>query len=275
MSRFSVSRLAIAALRSVRQIWPFEIGKDLPNRFGGLASKAGLLKPVWFEFESGLWMKLNMQELIHETILLEGLWDPQLTQLVKNRLDRGMVFIDIGAHSGYFTLLAARNVAESGRVLAVEPNPKIANQLRENLNASNIHNTTIEQIACNEHGGAAVLYVHDDSNSSASSLSEVNVHSGNQIAVQCQPLDEVVERHALNRVDLIKIDVEGAELSVIRGALSTLSRFKPTIVMELDSTLLAAFGSSIDDVRNELTKLNYTVKPLGGHSNYVCEQLLS
>ena len=120
----SLSAFSVQIIRGVTRIWPFEAGKDLPSHFGAFVAKIGLLKPVWYEFQPGLRMRLNIRDLIHQTILIEGLWDPQLTPFIMGQLRPGCVFVDIGAHSGYFSLLAGKKVERSGIVLAIEPSPK-------------------------------------------------------------------------------------------------------------------------------------------------------
>jgi len=265
------SEWSIHLIRLTKQLWPFRRGYDLPNHLGAFAAKHGFIKPVWFEFQPGLRMQLNIRELIHETILFEGIWDPQLTEFIKTHLNPGDVFIDMGAHSGYFTLLAARGVTSSGKVLSVEPNPIVFEQLVKNVEASNLSNVIPEQVACGDSKGQLVLYIHDDSNSSMSSLSHANVQDAICVEVECKTLDSLIEKHQLDRVDLIKIDVEGAELCVLRGALKMLELCRPTVVLELDSTLLKGFGATCEDVIALMDRFNYNVRPLGGHSNYVCE----
>jgi FkbM family methyltransferase len=251
----SFSDVSIRSIKLARRLWPFAKGRDFPNHLGAFAARLGLLEPVWF----------------HETILLEGLWDPNLTSLINERLNPGDVFVDVGAHSGYFTLLAAKRVKPTGNVLSIEPNPKIFDQLVQNIAASEIVSPIVEQVACSDSAKDEILYIHDDTNSSMSSLSHLNIANTHKVSVTCTTLDSLVEKHQLTRVDLIKIDVEGAELSVLRGALRTLRKMNPMIVLELDTRLLSGFGVTMDDVTRLLDDFDYDVRPLGSHANYVCE----
>jgi FkbM family methyltransferase len=266
----SLSDFSIQVIRGVTRIWPLEAGKDLPTHFGAFAAKVGLLKPVWYEFQPGLRMCLNIRDLIHQTILIEGCWDPQLTPFVKEHLHRGSVFVDIGAHSGYFSLLAGKEVGPTGVVLAIEPSPKAAQELRLNIEASNLENVIVEEVACSDLGEPTFLYLHNDSNSSMSSLSSRNVSDGEKVRVECVGLDALAEKHALHRVDLIKIDVEGAELGVLRSGRRTIEKFLPVIVLELDPALLKGFDADINEALDWFKELGYDVKPMGGHNNYAC-----
>lgn len=224
---------------------------------------------MWFEFRPGLRMRLNVRELIHQTIVFEGLWDPPLTKLINETLEPGGVFVDVGAHSGYFTLLAAQQVGPLGRVIAIEPNPHILDELVENIGASGLTNVAVQRSACTDTDEERYLYIYDATNSSRSSLSSANVASRDVALVHCTTLDSLLKNLGLDRVDLIKIDVEGAELSVLKGAAWTLQELKPSIVLELDADLLGGFDVGVEDVVAFLKNSQYVCHDLGGHSNYL------
>ena len=215
-------------------------------------------------------MRLNARDMIQQTILLEGMWDPFLTRFIENRLKPGDVFVDVGAHVGYFTLLAARRVAGIGTVLSIEPNPLALEQLRQNVERSGLRNVRIADTACGDTDHAVRLYLHTESNSSMASLSAVNAAAGAEVDVKCTTLDSLCQQHQLARVDLVKIDVEGAELSVLRGMERILRGMRPVIVLELEPRLLNSFGATRESVHAFFAEYEYRVSPLGGHSNYVC-----
>jgi FkbM family methyltransferase len=266
----SFSGLSVSLIRSLRRAWPLSAGKDLPNHLGAYATKIGLLKPVWYEFQPGLWMRLDLRDMIQETILIERVWDPTLTEFINATLKPGHVFVDIGAHAGYFTLLAARRVGPEGRVLAFEPNPQLAAQARRNVERSKLTNVVLEEGACSDTTETATLYLFDVSNSGRGSLSGANAGAGGAVQVPCTPLDLVVERRHLTQVNLIKIDVEGAELKVLRGMTETIRRTRPIILIELEPRLLQGFSATVSDVTQLLESFGYTITPFGGHANYMC-----
>ena len=268
----SFSKLALESIRLARRSWPFNFGKDFPNHLGAVATRLGLIGPEWFEFKPGLWMQLNVTDLIQETILLEGMWDPCLTNFIESNLKPGNVFIDIGAHVGYFTLLAANKVGDSGKVLAVEPNPFALKDLQQHVERSDLKNVVIEHSACGESNGVVNLFLHTESNTSMASLSNSNASGGSSVEVPCQPLDQLFEKHALKKADLIKVDVEGAELSVLRGMRNVMLEFSPMIVLELEPDLLKSFGTSKEQVLEFFAECGYFVESLGGHSNFVCRK---
>jgi len=266
----SFSKMALSAIRLSSRVWPFRFGKGLPVRVGAFATKLGLLSSEWYEFQPGLWMQLDARDLIQQTILLEGVWDPLLTRFVERELGPGDVFIDVGAHVGYFTLLASRRVGAGGTVLSIEPNPAALVQLEQNIERSHLQNVRVEHTACGASRDAVRLYLHTDSNSSMASLSTANATGGGAVEVACTTLDHLCHQRGLARVDLVKIDVEGAELSVLRGMGTLMRERRPVIVLELEPRLLEGVGTPVHAILAFLEDLGYSLAPLGGHSNYVC-----
>ena len=269
----SFSKLALSAIRLSARGWPFSWGKGLPIRVGAFATKVGWLSSEWYEFRPGLWMQLDARDLIQQTILLEGVWDPLLTRFIESTLRPGDVFIDVGAHVGYFTLLASRRVGTTGRVLSIEPNPSTLDQLQQNIERSRLPNVQVEHTACGESREVVRLYLHTATNSSMASLSTANATGGGAVDVPCTTLDQLCRERGLARVNVVKIDVEGAELSVLRGMKEIMRDSRPIIVIELEPQLLEGFGTPLDSVLNLLGECDYSLSQLGGHFNYVCRPL--
>jgi len=129
--------------------------------------------------------------------------------------------IDVGANIGAFTLIMARQVGETGRVLAIEPYPFVAERLVENLSLNRMLNVQVVMCALADRSKTATLYVPDPKwpNQGVASLSPVRGSQlVSQIEVQCFTLDDLLEKlDWTERLDLMKIDVEGHEMSVLRG----------------------------------------------------------
>ncbi len=215
-------------------------------------------------------MQLDVRDVIQETILESGVWDPAATQCLTTVLKTGDTFLDIGANAGYFTLLAAKCVGPTGKVLAIEPNPSMAKQIRRFADRSGLTNVEIEEVACSSSLKAGKLYLGLASNTGGSSLSEQNVRSNDYVDVSCIQADALMHKHSLSRINLVKIDVEGAEHDVVRGMNEILRDLRPKIVIELIDDLLRSFSTTVDSVLDYLKGFQYEVRPLGGHSNYLC-----
>jgi len=265
----ALSAIQVGTTRLWKRSWPLKWGSEFPNRLLARATKMGLLRPIWFEFRPGLWMKCDWRELVQETLLSEGIWEPKTTDYLCSALLPAQVFVDIGANVGYFTLLAARCVGPLGKVLAVEPNPAMTEQLRQNIARSGLTNVVAEVVACSASTGVCRLYTGGPYNTGRSSLCSRNLQWTASVDVNCVPADILAEKHALPRIDLVKIDVEGAELEVLRGMRDILKHWRPKIVIELLPSLLEGFSTTFNEVLEYMAGLGYSIRPLGEHSNYL------
>lgn len=198
--------------------------------------KIGVIRPARIEVEPGISFLLDPRDLIAVSILRGGGWQPEVWNSISPSLSEGGVFLDVGAHIGYFSMKASPRVGKAGHVLAFEPNPETLVLLRDNVTANHADNVIVEPIACTEHEQTLTLYAGPTWNTGMSSLAQDNVPvegAPKSYTVPCRPIDDVVRELKLTRVDAIKIDVEGAEVGVLRGAMNTLRRFHPTVVVEV------------------------------------------
>jgi len=145
----------------------------------------------------------------------------------------------------------------------VEPNPETLVHLRENIALSRA-NVTVAPFACSDQETTLELYGSAGENTGMSSLAKSNAESegplGHKFKVRARPLDDLVREAGLTRLDALKIDVEGAELQVLRGAKETLSRFSPLLVIEVVDSQLRQIGTSEAELRAHLTALGYRVR---------------
>jgi FkbM family methyltransferase len=160
-------------------------------------------------------------------------------------LQPGQVFLDIGAYVGWDATQAARAVGPSGQVVAIEPDPRNRLQLESHINLNGITNATIVPLAAWSHAGK----VRWQGDSAEPVWHKIDESSG---IVEAVTVDDLVRRFALNRVDWIKLHVEGAEVEVLKGAKQSIQRFHPVLFIEMHGTLhsleafLPRFGYSID-----------------------------
>jgi len=181
---------------------------------------------------------------------------------------RQLTFIDIGAHIGKYTVLAGRYLRR-GFVIAFEPCPENFKYLMLNTKSNNIVNAKLFQLALWNEVKHIKLFV-----ASTSGEHSCKQASEKFIEVLAMPLDAVIFRMDLRDVDIIKIDVEGAEVEVIEGALNTLRRFKPHLIIEVklynlhcvfEHLLRLRYGIKILDVQRDhiyLYACPYSDEPL-------------
>ena len=147
----------------------------------------------------------------------------------------GSVAIDIGANLGEWTVPLARTVGAAGRVLAAEPAPRAAAALEATLAANALCQAEVLRCAVGDHDGSAELAVpvvtsaRADTGTARLGLAGAGYETVN---VSLRSLDSLAAERRLDRVDLIKIDVEGRERQVLDGAQAVLARHRPTLVIE-------------------------------------------
>ncbi len=210
--------------------------------------------------DTGPWIRISGQ-CDFEWAVLEGIdtLEHRTADLFSRLLGPRSVVIDVGANVGYYTLTAAVCVGPAGRVIAFEPGPTTAARLRENAALNGFSNLTIVEAAVSDRPGSSVFRMACDSE--ASSLYDGGSDASSCVEVQVTTLDGYVFQSGLDRVDLIKIDAEGAEVAVLRGARQLLSRFDvPQIIIEANPITLRAAGESIDSLRAEIESSGYVIE---------------
>jgi FkbM family methyltransferase len=168
------------------------------------------------------------------TVFLFGVWEISCTRFVQSVLEPGMTVIDVGANSGYYTLLAARLVGSRGHVHAFEPVAGPFERLRRNLALNGVRNATIKRAAVASSWGRATVYPSAvDNNDGLGSLLPGHGRSAVGQKVPVISLDQVVSEFREGQVHLIKVDVEGAEAQVFAGARTLLgSPNAPVLLFE-------------------------------------------
>jgi FkbM family methyltransferase len=219
--------------------------------------------------EPGVRLRLDPEDVIHRLLLLDGNWEPQVWQGIASHLREGCVFVDVGAHIGYYTLKAAQMVRATGRVLAFEPNPSTRDLLAANVGASRAGNVTILPYACCDRDCELQLIDGPASHTGSASLARENAErfsgsTGASCAVLGKKLDDIVAELALSRLDVLKIDVEGAEPLVFQGAARTLAVLRPVVIVEIIPENLSAMNFRVDDLTAHLRAAGYDAgRPLG------------
>ncbi len=174
-------------------------------------------------------------------ILLDGFWEIWLTQFCARNVRAGMTAIDVGANFGYYSVLLAELVGETGKLISVEPNPHAADFLKRSLDLNGF--TPRSQVKQMVLGGAgpssAKLFIpdHEPKNATvvpaAFNAENARHHGGNLIEIPAATMDALCM--PLERVDFIKIDAEGAEEDIFSAMGETIERHRPMIVVEFNA----------------------------------------
>ena len=239
------TRAYFAIQRQWMAHWPFETGKYAPRV---LLPAALPVIPVWYQVEPHIKMQLDPEDMVSRVILESGEWEPGSWKMMAEHLAPGSTFVDVGAQIGYYSLKAGPVVGPGGHVIAVEPNPATISKLQANIAASGASMVAVAPVACSDSEGVLDLFAAPESNTGETSLSKTNASQSGVVArsykVRARPLDDIVREAGLSRVDVIKIDVEGAEYLVLKGGQQTLDRFHPMVLVEIVERQLRAMGTS-------------------------------
>lgn len=164
-----------------------------------------------------------------------GTWEPRIGQTIEDILPPGGIFVDIGANVGVMSFRAARKVGAEGRVFAFEPNPLNVDLFLRGVIANGFQNVTLFPVAASDRQGP--IFTLASSNGKVLAGAEV-LQPGN--ACQAMVPDHLLA--GLDRVDLIKLDIEGFEVQALRGLTETLARHKPKVLCEFNPLCLRPQG---------------------------------
>ncbi|MDA8045861.1 MAG: FkbM family methyltransferase [Actinomycetota bacterium] len=169
-------------------------------------------------------------------LVLDGMWEPHVTSWMQSALGRGQVFVDVGANVGYFTLLGAQLVGQEGLVVAVEAHPELAAILQRNVVINGVYGyVTCHQKAAWSENTELQFNIRENfaGNSSAGTIAAADMtrlgDTERPVTVDAVVLDDLLQH--LPRVDVIKVDVEGAEVHVFQGLRRTLAANPQAVVM--------------------------------------------
>jgi len=202
-------------------------------------------------FYGGLQIQLAPSSASLGIYLNEGFSDYSIAQKFIEYLKPGMVALDCGAHIGEYTLLFACLVGTEGQVHAFEPDPRVFVYLQRNVQFNKLSNVFINHVALSEDEGEEEFVLEKDP--TASHISRLPASGLKAIRVKTTSIDAYVLKNGLRRLDAIKIDVEGAELVVIKGAMTSIEKFQPGLIF------VEVEGESIDEVEYALRTLGYDV----------------
>lgn len=177
-------------------------------------------------------------------------------RLLQYVLKPGDTFVDVGANVGFYTRMGSTLVGESGQVLAFEPLPSALRLLQ--MNTKSLTNVVVDARALSDHNGDEDFHVREQGDTS--SLLPGDVSSKVRVAVTTLDSRMLNGDGAAARVDFIKIDVEGAELNVLRGAAKTIERFQPLVYFEFLPLYAKQYGFGYDDFERFFEPLGYSLR---------------
>ncbi|WP_198371315.1 FkbM family methyltransferase [Roseomonas rosulenta] len=208
----------------------------------------------------GVEMDLDTSDFVQRGLYLTRDFEPALRACILSHLQPGDCFVDVGANVGFYSLIASRRVGPTGMAVAFEPNPATYAALKGNIALNRLTNVTAVDIALSDGGGQAMFFADADGNSGASSL----LRRGSSAAVRTvstETWDAFAARSSLPFPSLVKIDVEGAEVKVLRGMSSLLTApRRPRVILEVSEWSLQVAGSSREELFGIMSDHGYSAR---------------
>src|SRR5882757_317910 len=184
------------------------------------------------------------QDLVQSHILFFGKWEPNIGYFIARRLKRGSTFVDVGANIGYFSMLGAAVVGDTGKVISIEASPSIFKVLQSNLRHNSCANVHSVNIAVGRETGKMDILLAPGTNLGMTSTLHTRGFAL-ETTVPADRLSNILDRDS-ERATLIKIDIEGAEPDVLMSILEDIGKYSKDleIVTEITPSETAQFGAT-------------------------------
>lgn len=233
------------------------VGRRQHKIFNPLAAAVGYMVKVKATLGNGMKINVVWNDIGGYEIWRTGWYEPTTVNTVASLLKPGMTFFDVGANVGQYTLLAS---GLDCNVHSFEPAPVIFQFLSENVRPVG-KLAKINQCAVSDSEEPVTLYMAQPGDLGSTSMTKQFCASGQTVEVPCTTIDAYMSRFGIPKVDVLKIDVEGAESAVLRGAEKLLSgSHRPAIVIEYEETAQRRFGSSCAELTRFLIERGYKLE---------------
>jgi FkbM family methyltransferase len=201
----------------------------------------------------------DLRNALAREVYFTGRYEPQETILIGRLLGPGGVFVDVGAHWGYFSLLAAALVGPTGRVVSVEADPRIHRVLARNIALNGLGHVAGVHAAAAAEPGVLTLSGFDEAESNWGVSRVVSGPEGlRRFEVPARPVDGLLDEQGVGAVDLLKMDIEGAEALALAGMRAGLQagRYR-RVLIELHPGQIAELGSDVPSAIAPLVESGY------------------
>lgn len=225
-------------------------------------------------YGGNLRIRLDTSSFIEWQIFFYGRYEPEIVELIRATCKPGGTSIDAGANVGCHALIMAECTGDSGRVLALEPHPRGFERLRANVEMNGLAQVETLRTAAGAEIGLMHLYAPAPAHHGAgkATLYEGNLalDPGAAAAMEClevpvTTIDRLMFARECERLDLIKIDVEGHEMPSLRGARETIARLRPTVIFEYTAEYWQNAGATFTDARAFFEAQRYDLRYVTPH----------
>lgn len=243
-------------------LWNTGYANPQPSRIKTFRTKKfdAAKEPFVFRWYQDIRMTAIPGEETSRCLFLEGYYEPNAFSYLDKLLKPGMVLIDGGANAGVFTLFAASKVGDHGKVFSFEPSRREFQKLSKNIRINRFNNIEISQKALWHRPGTVELHIAQPPQTGHNTLGKfayAGTAESSVEKVEAFTLDDWARDKKLSRLDVLKLDLEGAEDFVLQGSWETLKKFRPIVLIEIFDPALKSFGCDHQKIWKRLLDLNY------------------
>lgn len=214
------------------------------------------------DFDNSLAFYCALDEHMGSQIFWKGFYSGDQLNLLDRILNPDMIFLDVGANHGEFTVFAAKRLTE-GQVIAFEPVSIFFEKLERNVKENSFSNVTLINQGLGDNNTQVTIYSRDErfedgtKNEGLHSIyiTKPSSRALETIGIIC--LDDFMKSHQIQKIDVIKLDTEGAELAALKGARETIRRFMPIILLEVNEETCQAAGYPSRTLLDYLSEIGY------------------
>lgn len=258
----------MSLLNKLRLVWKipflerillsFTVGKE----FGKMVTK---FPPNHYQYRKGTFRqtkrdginyKLDLSDLVDWYIYF-GFKEPSRMDLY-NLIEEGQTVFDIGANVGDITMHIAQKIGDRGVIHSFEPDPINYKRISKNISLNTFKNIHLNNMGLGSETAKLKIIVRDEYNRGMNQLVKGSVKEGDDF-IQIMRFDDYVKKNGINKIDVIKIDVEGFDFEVLKGASDTLDKFHPKLFIELDDDCLIKQDASATQLVTFLEKKGYKI----------------
>lgn len=200
----------------------------------------------------GINYELNISDLMDWYVYF-GFKEPSKINFLKC-LKKDDIIFDVGANLGQMTFLCSRIVGNNGMVYSFEPDIDNYNKLQHNFNLNPFKNIQLISSALGAKSGKANMIVLDQNNTG---MNYITMNNDGNLSVTT--LDDFIEQNSITKLNALKIDTEGFEFEILIGAIKTIDRFHPTMLIEVDDLNLKRNGSTPNEIFELLIQNEYSI----------------
>ena len=210
----------------------------------------------WYD---GLRLEVQLGNELSRGLFVVGAFEANEFAFLDRYLQPGMVFVDAGAHEGLYSVFAARRTGPEGRVYAIEPSERERAACERNLELNGLTATMIPCAVAGADGEAEFLLAQDhrSGHNTLGAFAWEGVHVDARRRVVVRSFDSLAAEYGWERVDFLKMDIEGAETAALRGGGRVFRELRPVVLVEVSPRSLAAQGSSREELLATFEELGY------------------